>query len=276
MAKIKETKEINIDDCVIGKANARSRDVGKDIDELVESIKRQGLLQPICVCPLEEAGAKYEVLIGQRRLAAHQLLNKDTIMATIFDEYIDEIEAKVMSLTENMVRLDMPFLDYVDVCTWLYNKYGSMKAVAQETGLSESKVSLYVKSARLKEGLKKLADEGTVDVKLALKVQDAVEAIGEYDEEKAISLALEMQRMSGTQRTKVIESVHEDPDRAIEEIVEDAKKAEDIFVLKIGLLPKLKKALEAYKSAEKTNMPDAALTLITEGLSSKGFSEDLD
>ncbi len=276
MAKIAETKEIDIKDCVIGKAQARSRDVGKDVDELAESISKVGLLQPICVCPSNESEGQYEVLIGQRRLAAHQLLEKKTIMASIFNDYVDELQAKVISLTENMVRTDMTTLDYIDCCTWLYNKYGSFKHVAEKTGLSVARVSKYIKGARLKEGLKELVYSGKVDVKLALKAQDAIEAVGDYDKEKAIALASEMGAMSGPQRTRVIEIVQEGSETEIEAIVEGAKKAEDIFKMTIALLPKQKNALEKYRSEEKTNMVDAAVTLIDEGLTTRGFGDDQD
>jgi len=46
--------------------------------------------------------------------------------------------------------------------------------------------------------------------------------------------------------------------------------------MKIALLPKIKHALEAYRTEEKTNMADAAVTLITEGLSAKGFDDESD
>lgn len=276
MAKITETKEINISDCVIGKSQARSRDVGKDVDELAESIRKQGLLQPICVCPSKDSPGSYEVLIGQRRLAAHQLLGKSTITASIFDEYVGETEAKVISLTENMVRTDMSTKDCIDVCTWLYNKYGSMSAVSEETGLSQAKVKNYVKGTRLKPALMELVKENGMDIALALKAQDAVEATGGYDEERAVALANQLSSMSGVQRNKVTEIVKDDPNRPLDEIVEEAKQAEDLYKLNLNLLPKQRKQLESFKEAEKTNMGDAALKLIIEGLNERGFAEDED
>jgi ParB family transcriptional regulator, chromosome partitioning protein len=50
MARIKEVKEIPLADLEIGKAQVRLRDVGKEIDELADSIRRVGLLEPIVVC----------------------------------------------------------------------------------------------------------------------------------------------------------------------------------------------------------------------------------
>ena len=276
MAKIVETRAINMADCLInGLKQVRHGNVGHDILELAASIDKQGLLQPICVCPAKKEGA-FEILIGQRRFAAHQELGREQIMASIFDEEVEEAEAKAISLTENMCRVDMPAKDYIDVCTWLYNRYGSAKAVAEATGLAYDKVRQFVKFDRLKDGLKQLVQEDGVDIKLALRAQDAIEASGDYDKEKAIALANEMNAMSGAQRNKVTQMVEDDPYKPIEDIVEDAKKADDIHQLNIALLPKQRAALEAYKDTEKTNLADAAVTLITEGLTIKGFVDDLD
>ena len=68
MAKIIEYREIPLDELVIGKGQARTQDLAKGIDELAISIKAQGLLQPIVVCPARESG-KLEILTGQRRFS---------------------------------------------------------------------------------------------------------------------------------------------------------------------------------------------------------------
>ena len=75
MAKIKTVRDIPLDDLVIGKAQVRKRDVGKDIDELAESIRVVGLLEPIVVAPADKPG-KFEIITGQRRFLAHQLLGR--------------------------------------------------------------------------------------------------------------------------------------------------------------------------------------------------------
>jgi ParB family chromosome partitioning protein len=104
---------------VIGEAQVRLRDVGKEIDELAESISKIGLLEPIVVYEAETPG-KFEIVTGQRRFLAHQELKKPTIMAAILDGKVDEAEAKVISVTENLVRRDLNSNDLIDTCTYLY------------------------------------------------------------------------------------------------------------------------------------------------------------
>ena len=56
-------------------------------------------------------------------------------LAAILDEKVDEATAKVISITENLVRRDPPLNDLIDACTALFKRYGSVKSVAQELGL---------------------------------------------------------------------------------------------------------------------------------------------
>ncbi len=113
-----EIKEIPLDDIVIGKAQVRSKDVGRDIDELANSIRAIGLIYPISVCPAHESG-KWEIVTGQRRFLAHRTLGEKTIKAIVYDRPLDEIEAKIISISENMSRVDLATKDKIDVCTYL-------------------------------------------------------------------------------------------------------------------------------------------------------------
>src|SRR5947207_10333443 len=101
-ARIADYNDIPLGQLVIGKGQVRTSDVAEGIDELAKSIQEVGLLHPIVVCPAEKKG-KFEILIGQRRFLAYQMLKKKTIAAAVFDKRVDEIAAKVYSLTENLL-----------------------------------------------------------------------------------------------------------------------------------------------------------------------------
>jgi ParB family chromosome partitioning protein len=271
MAKIIEIKEIPLNELVIGKGQVRVRDVGKDIDELAASIKKQGLLQPIVVCESEEPG-KYEILTGQRRFLAHRLLQMETITACVLDQKVDEIEAKLISVTENLVRRDPNSRDYIDACTWLYRKYGSIKAVADELGLSPSKVADYVKYDRLMPEMRKLVDEGQVEMRVALRAQDAASTSGDFDSEEGVKLAKEMSKMSGPQQKDIVRKIKEKPSADVDEVIEAAKSGEKIsqIVVTVGIV--LHQALKQYAKEEGSSLDEAARTLIEEGLTGKGYS----
>ena len=122
MADLNQVQELNLDDLTLSKGQVRTK-VGEGIDELAESIRVLGLLEPIVVTPSSKAG-KYEILTGQRRFLAHKRLKKQTILAIVRTDKIDEHLAKGISVTENVMRLDLTRKELIDACTSLYKKYG--------------------------------------------------------------------------------------------------------------------------------------------------------
>jgi ParB family chromosome partitioning protein len=270
-AKITAIKELPLADLVIGKGQVRVRDVGKDIDELAASISKVGLLEPIVVCPAKEKG-KYEILTGQRRYLAHKQLKKDKILSCILDHEVDETEAKVISVTENLVRRDLNRKDLIDACTSLFRKYGSLKDVAEETGLPYAKVSLYVKYDRLKPELKKLVDSDEVDLKVALRAQDAASATGKFNADEAVILAKELSQMSGAQQDRVVKNREEDPSADVGDLIEAAKTGERITQIVVTVGTGLHQSLKNYAKDEDTTIDDAAASLIEEALGGKGYS----
>jgi len=269
-AKIVGVREIPLSSLVIGKGQVRVRDVGRDIDELAVSIAKIGQLEPIVVCPAKEKD-KYEILTGQRRYLACKQLKKETIWACVLDREVDETEAKVISVTENLVRRDLNRKDLIDACTTLFRKYGSIKDVATETGLPYSKVSLYVKYDRLAPTLKKLVDENAVDLKAALRAQDAASVTGTLNEAEAVILAKELTQMSGAQQASVVKKREEDPASDVSEVIEAAKTGEKITQVIVSLGAALHQSLKQYAKDEDTTIDDAASTLIEESLTGKGY-----
>ena len=74
------------------------------LNELAESIKSHGLLQPIVVIP---AGDRYILVAGERRLRAHKIAKLDTIRALVIDANLDEMRLRELALIENIQREDL-------------------------------------------------------------------------------------------------------------------------------------------------------------------------
>lgn len=271
IAEVKDVREIPLDDLVVSKGQVRVKDVGKDIEGLAESIRVMGLLEPIVVCEADKPG-KYEILTGQRRFLAHKMLKKRTIRAVVLKNRVDEMTAKAISVTENLIRRDLSQKELIDACTALYKKYSSMKAVAESTGLSPSVVSQYVKYDRLIPQLKKLVDQGQVDIKVALRAQDAAAAGAEaVDSSEAVKLAQEMGQMSGVQQKKLVKERKENPAVPVDEAIEGAKTGAKVTQVIVTLSADIHKSLQAFAQQEGVPQDDAAGTLIEEGLQLKGF-----
>lgn len=74
----------------------------QDIEDLAASIEEIGLLQPIAVRRIND---KYELIAGERRMKAHQFLNKNTIEVIIIDASDEEVA--LLTLAENLKREDL-------------------------------------------------------------------------------------------------------------------------------------------------------------------------
>lgn len=272
MAKIREYKDIPLDALTIGRSQIRTSSPGADLDELAESIRVQGQLQPIVVCRDEQEG-RWEILAGQRRFLAIKLLQRggawerSTIAAAILDERVGAREAKAISITENLVRRKLSGRELIDGVTFLYNQYGSIQAVVEATGLSQQNVSDYVKFPRLKSELKQLVNDGQVDVKVALKAQDAAtDRAGNVDMELAQTLANEMKSMSGVQRKRVVQELTADSERPVDEAIEAARSASKITQITVTLTESAHSALKKFADEVKSTQDEAAATLIEEAL----------
>jgi len=273
MAKIIGMKEIPLEDLELGKGQSRTREVSKGVDELADSIRKVGQLEPIVVCPGSKPG-KFEILTGLRRFLACKEIGAPTVLAAVMDKRVDEITAKVISVTENLVRRDLNNKDLIDVCTFLYKKYNTIKAVCEETGLPYEDVTKYVKYDRLIPELKEVVDKGDVDVKVALRAQDAAATGGKMIRSQAVYLAKEMSKMSGVQQKKVREEAQKKPEAGVLDVIEAVKTGSQITQITVTLSTTVHRSLQTYASAEGTTQDDAAASLIEEGLSAKGYMEE--
>jgi ParB family chromosome partitioning protein len=104
---IKELKEfrrnVPIEDISRSPNQPRKIFEESELKELADSIEEVGLLQPITVRKLDNL--KYELIAGERRLRAHQLLGKSVIEAIIVDA--NNEEASYLTLAENLKRQDL-------------------------------------------------------------------------------------------------------------------------------------------------------------------------
>jgi len=94
-------EELRVDSITPNPFQPRKHFDEKALQELSQSIKEHGLLQPIVVIEKEEG---YLLIAGERRLRAHQLAKLTTIKAIIADVDIDEARLRELALIENIQR----------------------------------------------------------------------------------------------------------------------------------------------------------------------------
>jgi len=268
---------IPLDEIDIGTAQVRTENLQPDspaMQELMKSIEVQGLLQPIVV--VEMQNGRFEVIAGQRRLLAHQYLGRNAIQATVRkDDGLTEIQRTAISLTENLVREDNRQKELIAACTKLYRLYGSMRLVAEETGLSAGVVSQYVKYDQLCEPLKRQVEEAKLDMKVALQAQKAASnAQGEVDETAAVKFAEELKPMNNVQRKNLVKIATESPSASVEETIEKGRKQPVLKQVVVTLGESLHTNLQKYAKEESQNQDEAAQSLIEDGLVRRGYAEE--
>lgn len=215
-----EFRAIPLDQLEIGEWNVRHRDITIDLDELAYSMNQFGLQQPIVV---QAKNDKFEILIGQRRYLAAKKLGWSYIDAKVRHQKLDEFEAKVISFSENVQRKDLSPRDKSDTCTYLLNKLGTTKKVAQHLGITETTVRKWLGYAGVPEKLKVIVDEKKITPQTAMRLAQYVE-----DENKAAVIAEKISeiRPPKDQRDRIFASVEENPGSSVERIFEiaDEKK----------------------------------------------------
>ncbi len=130
------------------------------LQELSDSIKAEGLIQPILVRPF--AGA-YELIAGERRWRAAQLAGL-TELPAIVREMPDKTVAAV-ALIENIQRKDLNPLEEAAAFERLCDEFGmTHKAVAESVGRSRASVSNLLRLLELHDEVKVLVDKGEIEM----------------------------------------------------------------------------------------------------------------
>jgi len=83
-----------------------------DLEELAQSIKERGLIQPLAVM---QEGDHFRLLAGGRRYEACRLISMEAIPVRIYPEGLTELERKSIELTENLQRKDMTWAEEVSL-----------------------------------------------------------------------------------------------------------------------------------------------------------------
>ena len=154
-------RELPIEFLQRGKYQPR-RDMSQDaLQELADSIKAQGLMQPIVVRPIPQG--KYEIIAGERRWRASQLAQLSTI-PVIIKPVADEA-AIAMSLIENIQREDLNPIEEAMALHRLQHEFElTQQEVAEAVGKSRSTVTNLLRLMNLSQGVQTLLEHGDIEM----------------------------------------------------------------------------------------------------------------
>ena len=115
--------------------------------EMRDSIKENGVVQPIVVRPSDEAG-RYTLVLGERRLRASKMAGKETIPAIL--RRVSSQQAAEMTVLENLVREDLNCLEQAEAFRVLSKEFHLTQAqIAERVGVSRESVSNYMRLLKL-------------------------------------------------------------------------------------------------------------------------------
>lgn len=134
------------------------------LNELAESIKSQGLMQPILVRPLKKTGSiKFEIVAGERRFRAAEIAGLKEIPALVRE--IADKNAAIMGLIENMQREDLNPLEEAHGVKRLIDEFSyTHEQAAQAIGRSRSATSNLLRLINLAEPVQTMLLAGDIDM----------------------------------------------------------------------------------------------------------------
>ena len=147
-------------------------DVG-DVTELADSIKGQGIIQPLTVSPHPTLEGDYILIAGHRRLAAAKKAGLDVVPCVINRTLTTQAKQVQAMLVENLQRADITPVEEANAYQYLLDLPGyTVQSIAKETGRSQKTVRERVKLTKLTDSVKAGIDGGQVTLERAMVLTD--------------------------------------------------------------------------------------------------------
>ena len=159
------TGSLKLDEMVAGMYQPRTRMDEGALYELAESIKAQGIMQPILVRKLTDGpnAGKHEIIAGERRFRAAKLAGLDSVPVLVRD--VPNEAAAAMALIENIQREDLNPLEEAQGLQRLIREFGlTHEQAAQAVGRSRSAASNLLRLLNLAEPVQTLLMAGDIDM----------------------------------------------------------------------------------------------------------------
>lgn len=157
--KLRQTKSVPIDQIYPGRFQPRKHFDEEALATLVDSIKAQGILQPILVRRHPESSNAYEIIAGERRWRAAQLAQLHEVPILIKD--LPDRDALEVALVENIQRQDLNAVEEAEGYRRLVEEFGhTQEDLAKVVGKSRSHVANLMRLLTLPEPVRKLVESG--------------------------------------------------------------------------------------------------------------------
>jgi ParB family chromosome partitioning protein len=156
-----ELRQIPVDRVQRGKYQPR-RDMQEEaLKDLADSIRQQGVVQPIVVRPV--AGERYEIIAGERRWRAAQMAGLERVPAVVRD--VPDRTAIAMALIENIQRADLNPLEEAEAMQRLISEFQMTHQQASEAvGRSRAAVTNLLRLLELGRDVQEMVRQGALEM----------------------------------------------------------------------------------------------------------------
>jgi ParB family chromosome partitioning protein len=205
------------------------------LDELADSIRQVGLLEPIIVRPYQ---GEYQVVVGERRYRAAQQAGLDVVPAIVRD-YTDD-EVMELNLVENIQREDLTAVEKGNLCKQLLqkfpSKYPSQTALARRLGFDPKSINAWLQSSGMPDEVQRLiapetarraVPKGKVDYDTAVRISRQIK------EPEKLTEVIEHIAEKGIPRrvaTQVTKQIAREPEKPIQQVFREVVEEAPIFL----------------------------------------------
>jgi ParB family chromosome partitioning protein len=170
--KVQNLQTLPIEFLQRGKYQPRKDMNPETLRELADSIKAQGIIQPIVVRLI--AGQQYEIIAGERRWRAAQLAALQEVPVVI--KQLDDRSVLAVALIENIQREDLNALEEAEALRRLLDEFEmTHQQIAEAVGKSRATVSNLLRLLDLHSDVKRLLEKGLIEMghaRALLSLQD--------------------------------------------------------------------------------------------------------
>ncbi|MCW3986239.1 MAG: ParB/RepB/Spo0J family partition protein [Candidatus Bathyarchaeota archaeon] len=197
------------------------------LNELADSIKQVGLLEPLILRPVDD---EYEVVVGERRYRASQQAGLRKVLA-IIRNFTDE-QVIELNLIENIQREDLNAVEKGNCCKQLLEKYPekypSKEVIGKKIGVSSDTINNWLRLTEAPVEIQKMIistekvgvprELGKLDYSTALTITRQIE---EPTRQIEVAKEIASKPVHGRKARRVIAKAAEEPEKPVEEIVKE-------------------------------------------------------
>jgi len=155
------TNKVLINDITRNKFQPRKYFEKESLEELTNSIKHQGVIQPIIVRPDKSQDGKYEIIAGERRWLASQNAGLHEVPVVVLN--VDDLKSLEFAIVENVQRLDLNPIEEARGYQQLIDKYNyNQEKLAQFIGKSRSYIANSLRLLSLPEEILVMVEHGNL------------------------------------------------------------------------------------------------------------------